>query len=367
MIERSSTVDSTVVESIIEKRLGGDRLSLEEGILLFNADLTLLGHAATQVRNELHPEGIVTFVIDRNVATTNVCIIDCGFCAFYTPPRSDKGYVTELDEVYQNLDDLTALGGTQVLFQGGINPDLRLKHYVNLFQKVMEKYPHVHIHSMSPEEIDYLCKSEKMTAEQVFEELKAAGLNSFPGGGAEILVDRVRKEISPKKASADRWLDIMRSCHNVGLKASATMMYGHVETIEERVIHFLKLRQLQDETEVFRAFIPWSFSSPGTPRMSHLPMAGGEDYVRTMAVGRLMMDNIPNFQTGWVTEGVKMAQTALAFGANDMGGILMEERVVKATGIVNDTNVDEFIRLIKKAGYKAAQRDTNYKIIRHCD
>ena len=360
-------VESRVVDRIIEKRLRGERLNLEDGVLLFHADLTLLGQAANIVREELHPEPIVTFVIDRNVATTNACVVDCDFCAFYVTPKSDKKYVTEFEEIFSNLDDLTAIGGTQVLFQGGINPELRLDHYTNIFRVVKEKYPHVHIHSMSPEEIHYLTKREKMTAEEVLQALKDAGMNSLPGGGAEILVDRVRSTISPKKIPASRWLDIMRACHNVGMKGSATMMYGHIETLEERVIHFLRLRELQDETHVFRAFIPWSFSAHGTPRMSHIPMAGGEDYLRTMAVARLVLDNIPNFQTGWVTEGTKLAQVALAYGANDMGGILMEERVVKATGITHETDSAEFLRLIRKAGYRPAQRDTNYKIIRHYD
>lgn len=356
--------DSNVIERILEKRLNGERLNLEEGILIFHADLALLGEAANQMRGEIHPEPIVTFVIDRNIATTNACVVDCDFCAFYVSPKSGKKYVTGFEEIFRSLDELVALGGTQVLFQGGINPELRLDHYVNIFRAVKERYPQLHIHSMSPEEIHYLTKREKMSAEEVLRVLKEAGMNSLPGGGAEILVDRVRSTISPKKISADRWLEIMRACHHVGMKGSATMMYGHIETLEERVIHFLRLRQLQDETGVFRAFIPWSFSAHGTPRMSHIPMAGGEDYLRTMAVGRLVLDNIPNFQTGWVTEGTKLAQVALAFGANDMGGILMEERVVKATGITNDTSVDEFIRLIQKAGYVPAQRDTNYKILK---
>lgn len=365
MSERA--LESQVVERIIEKRLNGERLNLEDGVLLFHADLTLLGQAANTIREKLHPEPVVTFVIDRNIATTNACVVDCDFCAFYVSPKSDKKYVTDFTEIFKNLNDLTAIGGTQVLFQGGINPELQLDHYTNIFRIVKEKYPHVHIHSMSPEEIHYLTKREKMTAEEVLQALKDAGMNSLPGGGAEILVDRVRSTISPKKISASRWLEIMRACHNVGMKGTATMMYGHIETLEERVIHFMKLRELQDETDVFRAFIPWSFSAHGTPRMSHIPMAGGEDYLRTMAVARLMLDNIPNLQTGWVTEGTKLAQVALAYGANDMGGILMEERVVKATGITNDTNVNEFLRLIRKAGYRPLQRDTNYKIIRHFD
>jgi len=358
-------VESEVVERIIGKVLSGDRLNLEDGVLLFHADLTLLGQAANLIREKLHPEPIVTFVIDRNIATTNACVVDCDFCAFYVSPKSDKKYVTQFDEIFSNLDDLIAIGGTQVLFQGGINPELRLEHYLNIFKTVKERYPQLHIHSMSPEEIHYLCKREKMTAEEVLLALKDAGLNSLPGGGAEILVDRVRTAISPKKIPASRWLEILRACHNVGMKGTATMMFGHIETLEERVIHFLKLRELQDEINVFRAFIPWSFSAHGTPRMSHIPMAGGEDYLRTMAVGRLVLDNIPNFQTGWVTEGTKLAQVALAYGANDMGGILMEERVVKATGITHDTNAHEFLSLIRKAGYQPAQRDTNYKIIRN--
>ncbi len=362
-----NAVETSVAEKIIERRLAGERLNLEDGVLLFHADLTLLGQAANMIRERIHPDPVVTFVIDRNIATTNACVVDCDFCAFYVSPKSEKKYVTEFEEIFRNLDDLIAIGGTQVLFQGGINPELRLEHYLNIFRTVKEKYPALHIHSLSPEEIHYLTKREKMTAEEVLSALKEVGYNSLPGGGAEILVDRVRSTISPKKIPASRWLEIMRAVHNVGLKGTATMMYGHIETLEERVIHFLKLRELQDETNVFRAFIPWSFSAPNTPRMSHIPMAGGEDYLRTMAVARLVLDNILNFQTGWVTEGVKLAQVALSYGANDMGGVLMEERVVKATGIQNDTCVDEFVRLIKKAGYCPAQRDTNYKIIRYFD
>ncbi|MBI4398724.1 MAG: dehypoxanthine futalosine cyclase [Candidatus Omnitrophica bacterium] len=361
----AALIDQSLAEQILEKRLRGERLSLEDGVLLFHANLTLLGQAAHAVRCAMHPEPVVTFVIDRNVATTNACIVDCDFCAFYVSPKSEKKYVTEFDEIFRNLDALTDIGGTQVLFQGGINPELRLGHYLNLFRTVKERYPSLHIHSLSPEEIHYLTKRERLTAEEVLGELKAAGLNSLPGGGAEILVDRVRSTISPKKIPASRWLEIMRAAYNVGLKGTATMMYGHIETLEERVIHFLKLRELQDDTGVFRAFIPWSFSAPNTPRMSHIPMAGGEDYLRTMAVSRLVIDNIPNFQTGWVTEGTKLAQVALAYGANDMGGILMEERVVKATGIVHDTSREEFLNLIRKAGYRAAQRDTNYEIVRY--
>ncbi|MBI4970319.1 MAG: dehypoxanthine futalosine cyclase [Candidatus Omnitrophica bacterium] len=360
-------VEPKMIERIIEKRLSGERLTLEDGVLLFHADLTLLGQAANSVREQLHPEPVVTFLVDRNIATTNACVVDCDFCAFYVSPRSDKKYVTDFEEIFRNLDDLVAIGGTQVLFQGGINPELRLDHYTNIFRIVKKKYPQLHIHSMSPEEIHYLTKREKMTAEEVLRALKDAGMNSLPGGGAEILVDRVRGIISPKKIPALRWLEIMRAVSRVGMKGSATMMYGHIETLEERVIHFLRLRELQDQTEVFRAFIPWSFSAQSTPRMSHVPMAGGEDYLRTMAVARLVLDNVPNFQTGWVTEGTKLAQVALAFGANDMGGILMEERVVKATGITNETNTSEFLRLIRKAGYRPAQRDTNYKIIRYFD
>lgn len=354
-----------VAEKVIEKRLRGERLNLEDGILLYEADLVLLGRAAKEIRNRLFPENRVTFIVDRNIYYTNVCVADCSFCAFYRRPGHNEGYVLDREEIFRKIHALIEIGGTQVLIQGGLNPELRLNYYVDLVRTIKEAFPQIHIHSFSPPEVDMIAKLEKMTYYQVLSALKEAGLNSLPGGGAEILVDRVRNILSPKKISSDNWLKVIRAAHEVGLKTTASMVFGHIETIEERIIHLLKLRDLQDETSGIRAFITWSMSTKGTPGLSHLPVASGEDYLRTVAVSRLMLDNIPSIQAGWVTEGHKLAQVALEFGANDMGGTLMEELVIEPTGIQYKTTPSDLIRLIQRAGYQAAQRNTNYEVIRH--
>ena len=352
-------------EKVIEKRLRGERLNLEDGILLYEADLMFLGRAAKEIRNRMHPEDQVTFIIDRNIYYTNVCVADCDFCAFYRRPGHKESYTLDNEEILGKIKALVDIGGTQVLIQGGLNPELRLDYYVNLIRTIRQAFPQVHVHSFSPPEIDIIAKLERMTYQQVLAALKEAGLNSLPGGGAEILVDRVRNIVSPKKISADNWLRVIRAAHEVGLKTTASMVFGHVETIEERIIHLLKLRDLQDETHGIRAFITWSMSTKGTPGLSHLPMASGEDYLRTVAISRLMLDNVPSIQSGWVTEGHKLAQVALEFGANDMGGTLMEELVIGPTGINYKTTAQDLIRLIRGAGYQPAQRNTNYQIIQH--
>ncbi|MBI4550238.1 MAG: dehypoxanthine futalosine cyclase [Candidatus Omnitrophica bacterium] len=354
----------TIAEKVIEKRLRGERLSLEDGILLYEADLTLLGTAAKQVRNRLHPDNRVTFVIDRNIYYTNVCVADCSFCAFYRRPGESESYTLHKEEIFRKIQALVDIGGTQLLIQGGLNPELRLEYYVDLVRSIKEAFPQVHIHSFSPPEIDIIAKLERMSYQEVLARLKEAGLNSLPGGGAEILVDRVRKILSPKKISADNWIKVCRAAHEVGLKTTASMVFGHVETIEERIIHLLKIRALQDEAGGIRAFITWSMSTKGTPGLEHLPLASGEDYLRTVAVSRLMLDNVPSVQSGWVTEGHKLAQVALEFGANDMGGTLMEELVIEPTGIQHKTRTEDLVRLIERAGYSAAQRNTNYEIVR---
>lgn len=353
----------SIGERVIEKCLSGERLNLEDGILLYEADLALLGMAATVVRRRLYPENRVTFVIDRNIYYTNVCVADCSFCAFYRRPGHSEGYVLNHEDIYQKIKALADLGGTQVLIQGGLNPELRLGYYVELLRFIRQSFPQIHIHSFSPPEVDMIAKLEKMTYRDVLAALKEAGLNSLPGGGAEILVDRVRNILSPKKISATNWLRVMRAAHEVGLRTTASMVFGHVETIEERIIHLLKIRELQDETNNFRAFITWSMSTKGTPGLSHLTMATGEDYLRTVAVSRLMLDNVPSIQAGWVTEGHKLAQVALEFGANDMGGTLMEELVIDPTGIHYDTTTQDLIRLIRSAGYQPVQRNTNYEVV----
>ena len=358
-----ATSSDPILEQILEKAIEGERLNLEEGILLFSCDLLSLGKVATLVRDRLHPDGMITFIVDRNVSYTNACFIDCDFCAFYRRPGDQEAYTLSMDQIFQKIQELVDLGGTQVLIQGGVNPALSLDFYLNMIRKVHERFPQVHIHSLSVVEIDFIAKKEKMPLRDVLVKLKEAGLNSIPGGGAEILVERVRKLISPKKISSEGWLDFHRVAHEVGLRSTATMVFGHLETIEERIIHLDRLRSLQDEAGGFRAFIPWTLSPHGTPRMSQFEPAGGADYLKTLAVSRLFLDNISNIQSGWLTEGLKMGQVGLSFGANDIGGTLIEDKVLEPTGIEVKTRPEDLIRLIKEAGYIPVQRNTNYEII----
>jgi len=355
--------ESDVHDRILDKRLNGERLTAEEGLQLYSCDLLKLGQAAQTLVRRMRPDGRVTFIVDRNVSYTNACIVDCDFCAFYRNPGHKEAYTLTYEEIFAKVQELVDLEGTQVLIQGGVNPELPLEYYLDLIAAIRQKFPTVHIHSFSVVEFDMISKKFRMPLPEVFRLFKEAGLNSLPGGGAEILVERVRKLISPKKASSERWLDVMRTAHKAGLKSTATMVFGHVETLEERIEHLVKIRDLQDETEGFRAFIPWTLSPDGTPRMSHFRPAGGEDYLRTIAISRLMLDNIEHLQSGWLTEGLKLGQIALAFGCDDMGGTLMEDKVLEPTGIQVHTRREDLIRLIKEAGYHPAQRDTNYKIL----
>lgn len=354
---------SDICDKILQKRLDGERLNLEEGILLYSGDMLKLGQAAHELVKRQNPDGRVTFIIDRNVSYTNACVVDCDFCAFYRSPGHSEAYTMSHEQVFQKVQELVDLGGTQVLIQGGVNPELPLEYYLDLISSVREKFPTVHVHSFSVVEFDMISKKFRLPLPEVFRRFKEAGLNSLPGGGAEVLVERVRKEISPKKASSDRWLEVMRIAHEAGLRSTATMVFGHIETIEERIIHMIKIRELQDQTGGFRAFIPWTLSPEGTPRMSHFKMAGGVDYLKTIAISRLMLDNIEHIQSGWLTEGLKLGQIALGFGCDDMGGTLLEDKVLEPTGIEVNTRSEDLIRLIREAGFKPAQRDTNYDII----
>ena len=358
------TTSDSVLERILEKAVAGERLSVEEGISLFSCDLLSLGKAATLVRDRMHPDGVVTFIVDRNVSYTNACFIDCDFCAFYRRPRDPEAYTLTIDQIFQKIQELVDIGGTQVLIQGGVNPELGLDFYVDMFRRVRERFPQVHLHSLSVVEIDFIAKKEKMPLKEVLIKLKEAGLNSIPGGGAEMLVERVREIISPKKIDSDGWLNFHKEAHEVGLRSTATMVFGHVETIEERIIHLERIRNLQDQTGGFRAFIPWTLSPQGTPRMSQFEPAGGAEYLKTLAISRLFLDNIPSIQSGWLTEGLKMGQVGLSFGANDIGGTLIEDKVLEPTGIEVKTKPEDLIRLIREAGYKPAQRNTNYEILR---
>ncbi len=350
------------IEPILQKRLAGERLSLEDGVALYDANLLELGQAALKLTPRLLPHA-VSFVVDRNVSYTNVCVIECGFCAFYCKPKSSKKFVLSCEAILTKVEELVRLGGTQVLIQGGINPDLDLNYFLEITNAIHKKFPQIAIHSFSAIEMEMLAKKNKMSLRDILLKFKEAGLSSLPGGGAEILVERVRKIISPKKISTEKWLEVMREAHEVGFKTTATMMFGHIETKAERVEHLLRLRALQNETKGFRSFIPWSFSPRGTPALSHLSQAGGDDYLKTVAISRLMLDNFEHIQAGWLTEGLKLAQIALMFGADDMGGTLLEDKVLESTGIKILTRKEDLTRLIKNAGFIPVQRNTEYEVL----
>lgn len=344
---------------VIERCLAGERLSLAEGVqLLREADLLALGQAASLVRERRHPEKLVTFVIDRNINYTNICTCQCKFCAFYCQPGDPAGYILSRDELNAKIEETIEVGGTQLLIQGGLHPDLDLAYFENLLRHIKANYA-IHVHSFSPPEIWDLADKAGLPLEEVIRRLKNAGLDSIPGGGAEILVDRVREKISPRKIGWQKWLEVMTVAHKLGMKSTATMMFGHVETLEERVLHMVRVREAQDQTGGFTAFIPWSFAPANT-------LLGGEsstgvEYLRTLAVARLMLDNVPNIQASWVTQGAKMAQVALHFGANDFGSTMLEENVVRAAGVQTRVPLQEIIHCIQDAGYQAVQRNTHYE------
>lgn len=351
-------------EEILGRRLEGERLSVEETTELFDCDLLRLGKAANTLTERLHPGPVRTFIVDRNISYTNACIIDCDFCAFYRRPGDPEAYTLSMEEILRKVGEVAGMGGTQVLIQGGVNPELPLEFYLEMIRTVRREFPQVLIHSFSVVELDFIAKKEKRPLREILLRFKEAGLNSIPGGGAEILVERVRNRISPKKMDSDGWIDFMRSAHQAGLRSTATMVFGHIETIEERILHLKRLRDLQDETGGFRAFICWTLSPHGTPRMSHFRASGGEDYLKTLAVSRLFLDNFENIQSGWLTEGTKIGQVSLAFGANDMGGTLLEDKVLEPTGMsASGVRREDMIRLIREAGYLPAQRSTNYEIL----
>ena len=338
------------------------RISAEEALRLYEEeDLVSLGRAADEMRCRLHPDNLGTFVVDRNINYTNACVADCSFCAFYRKPGHPESYRLPVEEILRRVGELVEIGGTQVLLQGGLDPSLPFSYYEEVCRAIKARYPKIHLHSFSAPEIGTMAQVTGWSYPQVFEALKAAGLDSMPGGGAEILVERVRQAVSPKKLSAAGWFEIHRTAHEAGLKTTCTMTYGMGETPAERVEHLVRLRELQDETHGFRAFIPWSFQRGHT--VLNLPPAGGMEYLRIIALARLVLDNIPNVQAGWVTEGPKLAQLALSFGANDFGGILVDEVVVGATGMIYRVNKEEAVRLIRGAGRVPAQRNTKYEIL----
>lgn len=343
------------------------RMTIEEAIdLIEHGDLKTLGKMALERKKEMHPKGVTTFVVDRNINYTNICWVDCKFCAFYTHEKKEDAYILTFDEIDEKIEELLAIGGTQILFQGGVHPKLQIEWYEDLVEHIHNKYPQVTIHGFSSIEINYIANRSKITVQEVLSRLKAKGLSSIPGAGAEILSDRVRDIIAPKKHDKDEWLDVHRQAHKLGIKSTATMMYGTVETTREIVEHLDYIRQLQDETGGFRAFIMWSYQSDNTQLKRELPTIAKTSsnlYLRYLAVARLFLDNVPNIQSSWVTQGSYIGQMALLFGANDLGSTMMEENVVSAAGAKNEMNQDEMIKLIRDVGENPAKRNTAYEIL----
>ena len=344
------------------------RLTKAEALdLIRNADLKELGRLATARKKELHPKGITTFVVDRNINYTNICWVDCKFCAFYRHEKDEDAYVLSFEEIDAKIDELLVIGGTQILFQGGVHPKLKIEWYEDLVEHIHTKYPNITIHGFSAIEIDFIAKVSRISVEEVLKRLHAKGLASIPGAGAEILNDRVRDIIAPRKIDADVWVDVHRKAHKLGIKSTATMMYGTVESDEEILEHFERVRNLQDETGGFRAFIMWSFQSQNTELariIPDLPKPSSNRYLRLLAVARLFLDNIPNIQSSWVTQGPYIGQMALMFGANDLGSTMMEENVVRSAGAGFRMAKEEMVRLIRDVGETPAIRDTAYNTLR---
>jgi cyclic dehypoxanthinyl futalosine synthase len=339
------------------------RLTKEMALDEFQTTPTaVLGHRADAVRRHKHPSNVVTYIIDRNVNYTNICVAKCRFCAFYRDVGSAEGYALGFDEIYRKIEETVALGGGQLLLQGGHNPDIPLEWYEDLFRGVKQRFPSFKLHALSPPEIIHISRLSRRPVPDVIDRLVGAGLDSIPGGGAEILVDRVRRLLNCYgKATSDEWLDVMRHAHRAGLRTTATMMYGTVETVEERIEHLLRLRELQDETGGFTAFINWSYQPEHTDLGGE--EATGVEYLRMLALSRLVLDNFDNLQASWVTQGGKVGQLSLAYGANDMGSVMIEENVVRAAGAEYCMDEFEVVRNIENAGFVAKRRNMHYEIL----
>ena len=354
---------SSPINRLLDEAIAGRRLGAEEGLeLLQSHDLAALGRAADAVTRRLHPQPHRTFNIDRNINYTNVCVSGCRFCAFSCSSGDRQSYVIDRDTLYRKIRETIDLGGDQILLQGGMHPDLKIDWYEQLLRDIKARFPEINVHGFGPPEIDHLAKVSGLPLDETLVRLKESGLGSLPGGGAEILVDRVRENVSPHKVSARRWLDVCRAWHALGGRGSATMMFGHIETLAERIEHLTVLRQLQEETGGFTAFIGWTFQ-PGNTELADLPKAGAWEYLRTLAVSRLYLDNFANIQASWVTQGLRIGQLALRFGANDMGSLMIEENVVAAAGTRFRTSQAEIRQVISQAGYVPRRRNVFYELV----
>lgn len=363
-----STTALPDIAQILDRARVGQRIRDDEAVALIeHADLVSLGEAARDRREALVTPGEVTFSIDRNVNYTNFCITDCDFCAFYRLPRDPEGYVLPKRVIFRKIEETLDLGGTALLLQGGHHPGLRIEYYEDLLSDIKRRYP-VHLHALSPSEVLHIAHFSRITLDETLDRLVAAGLDSIPGGGAEILVDRVRQVIAPKKTTSDEWLGVMRAAHLRGLSTTATMMFGTVDTVADRVEHMRRLRELQDATGGFRAFVCWTYQSGGCSKAGDsFPGATSADYLRTIAVARLYLDNFTHFQSSWVTQGLRIGQLALEFGCDDMGSIMIEENVVRAAGTAFRLDTERMVRAIEATNRVAVQRDTLYRTVRRFD
>jgi len=352
---------------VIDKVLDGERIDSEDAMELYRLPLIELGQLADQRRQiakahafEGRGNEIVTYIVDRNINYTNVCNVYCKFCAFYRTEKDLDHYVLSQEQIDQKIDELVAIGGIQILMQGGHHPKLGIDYYLDLLHHIREKYPQINIHAFSPPEFNHFSEVFRMPMREVIQRFKDAGLGSIPGGGGEILVDRVRNRISPLKCNSDQWLEVMRIAHELGLSSSATMMFGHVETVEERIEHLERIRELQDQTDGFTAFICWTFQ-PENVVLKATPV-GSVEYLRTQAIARIYLDNIENLQSSWVTQGPRIGQIALRYGANDFGSVMMEENVVSQAGTSFRITREEIERLIAEAGFEARTRNNWYEL-----
>ncbi len=354
--------DREIILVIEEKIENLQPLTQEEALYLFKIPFLTLGRLARKMRFKLNPERIVTYVVDRNINYTNICISGCKFCAFFRAPNSPEGYVLSLEEIAHKVEETIQLGGYQILLQGGLHPDLSLEYFEELFSFLKRRFPQVHLHSLSPPEIIFLSKKSGLSVEEVLRRLKEAGLDSIPGGGAEILVEPIRRIISPNKASAEEWLYVMERAHRLGMKTTATMMFGHIETDKDILEHLFKIRDLQTKTRGFTAFIPWTFQ-PQNTALSYIKKVGSARYLQVLAISRLVLHNIKNIQVSWVTQGPKIAQLALDFGGNDFGSTMIEENVVASAGVSYRFKEEEIRNYITLAGYIPKRRKMDYTLL----
>jgi len=355
-------ISETAVDSIQDKVLAGVRITTAEALELYRTlSLPELGALADAVRQRLHPDRRVTYIVDRNINYTNICNVYCTFCAFMRDAEAPDAYILSVEEVGAKVRELVAIGGVQVLLQGGHHPKLGIDYYLNLLGYLRQNFPQVNIHGFSPPEFTHFAEVFQLPVAEVIRQFKAAGLGSIPGGGAEILVDTVRQRIAPLKCTGQQWLDVMEAAHRQGLNSSATMMFGHVETVADRIEHLNWLRQLQDRTHGFTAFICWTFQNENTRLLT--ASVGAQEYLRTQALARIFLDNFPNVQSSWVTQGPPIGQIALKFGANDFGSVMMEENVVSSAGTTFRTDEATIRRLVTEVGYEPHRRNNWYQLL----